>query len=109
MSLRPSRWGLALDCSGLVVVSYRAVGVTLPRTTFEQATIGTSVALGDLRPGDLLFFHGGEPAHDLGHVTIYAGDGQMISAPHTGASVTLEPVPYDQVQLVRRVLASEAG
>jgi cell wall-associated NlpC family hydrolase len=96
--------GVALDCSGLVLVSYRAVGIALPRTTFEQATVGVTVALADLQPGDLLFFHGGQPPHDLGHVTIYVGNGQMISAPHTGAVVTVEPAPLAEAQLARRVL-----
>jgi cell wall-associated NlpC family hydrolase len=98
--------GVGLDCSGLVVVSYRAAGINLPRTTFEQATLGVSVPLANLQPGDLLFFRGGQPAHDLGHVTIYAGNGLMVTAPHTGAVVSLEPVPYPSVQLARRVLTA---
>ena len=96
--------GVALDCSGLVQVAYRAAGVALPRTTFEQASYGTTVAITDLRPGDLLFFRGGDPVQDLGHVAIYAGNGTMISAPHTGAVVQIEPVPYDSIELARRVL-----
>jgi cell wall-associated NlpC family hydrolase len=105
----PYQWGgttpgVELDCSGLVVVSYRAIGLTLPRTTFEQARLGVSVPLTELQPGDLLFFSGGRPTHDLGHVTIYAGNGQMVTAPRTGSTVTVEPVPYAAVQLVRRIL-----
>ena len=96
--------GVALDCSGLVQVAYRAAGVALPRTTFEQASYGTTVAIADLRPGDLLFFRGGDPVQDLGHVAIYAGNGTMITAPRTGAVVQIEPVPYDSIELARRVL-----
>ncbi|HET9733507.1 MAG TPA: NlpC/P60 family protein [Acidimicrobiales bacterium] len=96
--------GVALDCSGLVQIAYRTAGVALPRTTFEQASYGTTVAAADLRPGDLLFFRGGDPVQDLGHVTIYAGNGTMISAPHTGAVVQIEPVPYGSIELARRVL-----
>ena len=98
--------GVALDCSGLVLVSYRAAGVSLPRTTFEQATYGVSVALADLRPADLLFFRGGDPVHDLGHVGLYAGNGLMVDAPHTGATVRVEAVPYGSVQLARQILVT---
>src|SRR5205823_7875220 len=73
--------GVELDCSGLVVVSYRAAGIMLPRTTFEQARVGVTVPISNLEPGDLLFFRGGSPTHDLGHVTIYAGSGEMVTAP----------------------------
>lgn len=96
--------GVGLDCSGLVVVAYQAAGIAVPRTTFEQATYGISVAVADLRPADLIFFHGGDPVHDLGHVALYAGNGLMIDAPHTGATVRLEAVPYGSVQLARRIL-----
>lgn len=107
----PYRWGgatpgMALDCSGLVLVSYRAVGIELPRTTAGQIAVGVEVEpAGGLVPGDLLFFRGGRPTHDLGHVAVYAGDGLMVIAPRTGDVVSLRAVPLNQLQAVRRVLA----
>jgi cell wall-associated NlpC family hydrolase len=97
--------GVGLDCSGLVVVAYHAAGITLPRTTFEQARVGITVPVAQLAPADLLFFRGGDPADDLGHVALYLGGGAMVDAPHTGAAVRVEAVPYGEVQLVRRVIA----
>ena len=85
-------------------MSYAAIGVALPRTTFEQARVGVTVQLNELQPGDLLFFRGGQPSHDLGHVTIYAGNGAMVTAPRTGSTVSVEPVPFPAIQLVRRIL-----
>ena len=107
----PYRWGgatpgRALDCSGLVLVSYRAVGIELPRTTAGQIAVGAGVEPADgLVPGDLLFFRGGRPTRDLGHVAVYAGDGLMVIAPRTGDVVSLRAVPLHRLQAVRRVLA----
>ena len=106
----PYRWGgstpgVALDCSGLVLVSYRAAGVELPRTTAGQIAVGVEVEpAGELVRGDLLFFRGGRPTHALGHVAIHAGDGLMVIAPRTGDVVSLRPVPERKVQAARRIL-----
>jgi peptidoglycan DL-endopeptidase CwlO len=68
------------DCSGLTQAAWRAAGVSLPRTTWQQWAWGANrkVSLDDLQPGDLLFSAG------LGHVGIYAGNGQIVHAPQTG-------------------------
>jgi cell wall-associated NlpC family hydrolase len=58
----PYVWGGAtpatgFDCSGLVQYVYGQLGINLPRTSEEQATVGTPVAsLADAQPGDLVFF-----------------------------------------------------
>lgn len=72
----PGGW----DCSGLTQASWRAGGVSLPRTTWEQWSWGASrkVSVDALEPGDLIFSEG------LGHVSIYAGDGKIVHAPQTG-------------------------
>ncbi|MGW0803089.1 C40 family peptidase [Nonomuraea sp. NPDC002799] len=68
------------DCSGLTQAAWRAAGVTLPRTTWQQWSWGQgrTVKPSDLQPGDLIFSSG------LGHVSIYAGNGQIVHAPQTG-------------------------
>lgn len=94
----PYVWGgespSGFDCSGLVQYVYRRVGIDLPRTSQEQATVGTPVpSLADAKPGDLVFFAGsdGTTAHP-GHVGIYIGNGEMIDAPYTGTDVQIQPV-----------------
>lgn len=56
----PYRWGgtsrAGMDCSGLLVTSFRAADIQLPRTTSEQVRVGQGVSLYDLQPGDLVFF-----------------------------------------------------
>ena len=107
----PYRWGgstpgVALDCSGLVLVAFRSAGIELPRTTAGQVAVGVEVDpdASGLVAGDLLFFRGGQPTHDLGHVAIYAGSGLMVIAPRTGEVVSLRPVPVGTLQAVRRIV-----
>ncbi|MFI6596950.1 NlpC/P60 family protein [Nonomuraea sp. NPDC050536] len=72
----PGGW----DCSGLMQAAWRAAGVSLPRTTWEQWAWGSSrkVSMDALEPGDLIFNSG------LGHVVMYAGNGEIVHAPQTG-------------------------
>ncbi|MGH9106146.1 MAG: transglycosylase SLT domain-containing protein [Acidimicrobiales bacterium] len=96
----PYQWGGTdpaqggVDCSGLVQDVYASLGVELPRTSEEQATVGVAVpSLADAQPGDLVFFPGSDgTAASPGHVGIYIGGGEMIDAPHTGTDVRVEPV-----------------
>ena len=71
----------SFDCSGLVMYAYAQAGVSLPHYAAAQYDQGRHVGRGELQPGDLVFFDG------LGHVGIYAGNGQFIHAPHTGTVV----------------------
>jgi cell wall-associated NlpC family hydrolase len=70
------------DCSGLTLASWRTVGVTLPHNAAEQKQITTSVGFSDLRPGDLVYYFS-----DVHHVTIYVGNGWVVSAPTYGEPV----------------------
>jgi cell wall-associated NlpC family hydrolase len=65
------------------------------RTAAEQyaATVRVAVPRADAQPGDLLFwaYRPSDPA-TIHHVAIYAGNGWMIAAPHSGATVALQQV-----------------
>ncbi|MEV6259748.1 NlpC/P60 family protein [Streptomyces sp. NPDC051784] len=90
---KPYVWGAtgpsSYDCSGLTQAAWKAAGVNLPRTTWDQVEVGTRVATADLQPGDLVFFY-----DDISHVGIYKGDGMMIHAPKPGANVREESIYY---------------
>ncbi len=110
----PYVWGgtdpsSGLDCSGLVQRVYRDLGIDLPRTSQEQAQVGTPVAsLADAQPGVLVFFAGSDGTDSApGHVGIYVGNGMMIDAPHTGTDVQIQPVGTPAS--IRRVLAGGVG
>jgi peptidoglycan DL-endopeptidase CwlO len=83
----PYRWGGAspsgFDCSGFVMYVFAQIGVSLPHSTYAMYAMGTPVSLGQLQPGDLVFFNG------LGHMGIYIGGGQFIHSPHTGDVVKI--------------------
>lgn len=85
----PYRYGGAspagFDCSGLVYFAYRKAGLRVPRTTRALYHDARPVAIGRLRPGDLLFFRFGDTVQ---HVALYTGHGRFIHAPSTGESVS---------------------
>jgi cell wall-associated NlpC family hydrolase len=45
-----------MDCSGLVVTSFKTLDIILPRTSAQQSDLGKKVPLDDIRQGDLVFF-----------------------------------------------------
>jgi hypothetical protein len=107
----PYVWGgdtpQGFDCSGFTQYVYGQLGVSLPRTSEEQATAGTAVdSLSDAQPGDLVFFAGSDgTASAPGHVGIYVGNGEMIDAPYTGTTVQVQPVSSaGPVVAIRQVL-----
>ncbi|MDV3308986.1 MAG: C40 family peptidase [Cyclobacteriaceae bacterium] len=57
-----------MDCSGLLLNSFRAIDVTLPRRSVDQSKIGKEVRLDELRPGDLVFFATGRKKNQITHV-----------------------------------------
>jgi cell wall-associated NlpC family hydrolase len=101
----PYKWGgttpKGFDCSGFAQYVYAHAGVRLPRTTYEQWRIGAPVSRGQLREGDLVFFHRGPRGPE--HEGIYVGNGQMLVAPHTGAVVRFESINQPGYMGGRRV------
>jgi cell wall-associated NlpC family hydrolase len=100
---KPYVWGAvgpgSYDCSGLTQAAWKAAGVTLPRTTYDQVDAGTTVPLADARPGDLVFFY-----DDITHVGLYIGNGMMIHAPKPGTYVREESIYYDGESAIHSVV-----
>ncbi|MET7782003.1 NlpC/P60 family protein [Streptomyces mirabilis] len=100
---KPYVWGAtgpgSYDCSGLTQASWKAAGVDLPRTTWDQVNVGTTVPLSDIKPGDLVFFY-----DDISHVGLYVGNGMMIHAPKPGAYVREESIFYGGESIIHSVV-----
>ncbi|MCL6734212.1 C40 family peptidase [Streptomyces neyagawaensis] len=100
---KPYVWGAtgpgSYDCSGLTQAAWKAAGVDLPRTTYDQVNAGTTVSLSAARPGDLIFFY-----DNIGHVGLYIGNGMMIHAPKPGTYVREESIFYDGESSIHSVV-----
>lgn len=90
----PYLWGglgrAGIDCSGLVHVSFRAVGVRVPRDAADQAA--AAVPVEDPRPGDLWFF--GRPGEPVSHVGFVTASGLLHASPNAG--VVEESMPVER-------------
>lgn len=93
----PNSW----DCSGLVQAAFRTVGVDLPRVSQSQSTAGTQVGLGNLQPGDILYWGGAGSAY---HVGVYVGGGQFVGAQNSSTGVVQKSLDYDPPSGAVRVL-----
>lgn len=109
----PYLWGgtspSGFDCSGFTQYVYAKLGIKIPRTSEQQALMGTPVdGISNAQPGDLVFFAGSDgTAQAPGHVGIYVGNGEMINAPYTGTNVRVEPVAdAGNVVEIRRLVGS---
>jgi cell wall-associated NlpC family hydrolase len=70
---KPSGW----DCSGLVVWTYKKIGITLPHSADKQAHIGKRVS--KARVGDVVVFaYPGSTS--FYHSAIYLGNNKIINA-----------------------------
>ena len=70
------------DCSGLTQWAMRQAGVTLPRTSYSQWTVGTPVSRAAIQAGDLVFFNANGPG--ASHVGIAASNATVVSATSHG-------------------------
>ena len=99
---KPYEYGAAgpdsFDCSGLTMYVYAQAGVSLPHSAAGQWDDTTRISYADARPGDLVFFY-----QPVDHVGIYVGNGEMIDAPHTGASVEYDPIWWNVLDGFGRV------
>jgi cell wall-associated NlpC family hydrolase len=76
------------DCSGLVLYAWGHYWAHYAATQYTQAG-SYHPSLGNLMPGDLLFWSYNGSIGGIHHVAIYIGGGQIIQAPESGSYVMI--------------------
>ena len=101
----------SFDCSSFTSYVFSRHGITLPRTSIGQASVGTPISKANLQKGDLVFydtdFNG-----SINHVGIYAGNGKMLNAQSKGVMFTDAFSPYywgSRYVTARRVISNKAA
>lgn len=94
---KPYEWAAdgpaTYDCSGLTMRAWQHAGASLPHWSVGQYYQSNSIPLDQLRQGDLIFYaHDTSDPDSIHHVGIYIGDGKMVEAPYTGATVRISSI-----------------
>ncbi len=83
--------GRGVDCSGFTQALYRKMGISIPRTSREQARSGRSISTSNLKPGDLVFY--GSSSY-INHVAMYIGNGRVIHASNRRDGIKISNMYY---------------
>ncbi|MET3452528.1 MULTISPECIES: C40 family peptidase [Curtobacterium] len=86
-----------IDCSGLTMVAYAAVGIPLVHYVPTQDAAATTIPESEAKAGDLVVYDNED------HVGIFLGDGLVLQAPHPGDPVDIVPM-YSAAHHFARVL-----
>ena len=84
------------DCSGFTMSVYNHFGYSIPRTSWEQQSVGRSVSYSDAQPGDIFCYSG--------HVGIYIGNNTICHASTPETGIKLSPATYRDIITIRRVV-----
>lgn len=105
----PYEWGglsaAGIDCSGLVHLAYRLVGLAVPRDAWQQEEAGEPVATGAERAGDLVTY--GEARAD--HVAFWLGSGLILHATDRDGLGVVEEAEPDELRGRRRLVVRLSG
>lgn len=89
------------DCSGYTQGVFKKFGISLPRTSRQQATVGKKVTSSNLKAGDLVFYGANGT---INHVAIYIGNSKVIHASNVKEGIKISKYNYRTIYTARRVL-----
>ncbi|MED1800126.1 C40 family peptidase [Brevibacillus porteri] len=91
------------DCSSFTQRVFKEAGITLPRDSRQQSTVGKSVSKSNLQKGDLIFMKASvnSTSDRITHVAIYAGNGKIL---HTYGSPGVTYSKYDGTNWEKRTV-----
>jgi cell wall-associated NlpC family hydrolase len=78
----------AFDCSSFTQYVFKQNGIKIPRSSRQQANVGTVVSKSQLKPGDLVFSDTNRDGI-INHVSIYMGNGKVLHTYKKGVGVTI--------------------
>lgn len=84
------------DCSGFVMSVYKNFGISLPRSSYAQSSVGRGVSYSEAKPGDVIYYGG--------HVGIYIGNGQIVHASTQRTGIKITSATYRNIVTVRRIV-----
>ncbi len=90
------------DCSGFVQSVMKNFGITLPRTSREQAKVGRAIKSSEMRPGDLIFY--ANSSGTVNHVAMYIGNGQIVHAASSKSGIKISTWNYRTPKTIRSVI-----
>lgn len=91
----------ATDCSGLVMLSYKQIGVNLPHSARQMRNVGKSVKRSNMQAGDIIVMNGGS------HVGMYIGNNKFVHAMNSRDGIKIQAasnLKYYTVNTIRRVV-----
>lgn len=82
------------DCSGFTWAVHQHFGISIPRTSREQAKNGKAVSFSALQPGDIIYY--------VNHVAIYIGGGRVVHASTEKTGIKTDAYNYRTPTCARR-------
>ena len=81
------------DCSGFTQYVFAQLGISLPRSSSAQGSVGTVIPADQARPGDLMWWDG--------HVAIYAGGNLQIDSSQPGTTIQFREIHRSNPTFIR--------
>ncbi|MEV6238777.1 NlpC/P60 family protein [Lentzea sp. NPDC051838] len=94
-STGPDEW----DCAGLTMKAYASAGLTIPRTSGGQASIGRAVSRAEVRAGDLIVYYASRS-----HVAMAVDNARAVHASTEGQPVKIASIDaIGPIAVIRRI------
>ena len=92
--------GEKMDCSLLIQLIMKELGINISRTITEQYKEGKEINIKDIIPGDCIYFDYGKGIEDVG---LYIGNNKMIHASSNEGKVVEENISFNKnIKIIKR-------